>query len=107
MENFLRPLFEWMSENSVIINIIVLYGIPVSIFCVSLIIIVQNENDKPLLITGTILIITSLISLGVLSYYCIRVGFVGDGIFGVFLILSILVTLLKELPIFVNLFKKY
>jgi len=107
MENFLRPLFEWMSGNSVIVNIIVLYGISVLIFFVSLIIIEQNENDKPPLITGTILIITSLISLGILPYYCIRVGFVGDGIFGVFLILSILVTLLKKLPIFVNLFKKY
>ena len=100
MENLLRPLFEFMSGNLIIINIIVLYGIPVVFFfigvyiCGRYVFLVKNKFS---LIVGSLIIIMSLISIGFLSYYCFKVGLDGTGGAGVLLILGALWAIISEI----------
>ena len=69
MHDFLKPIFEFMEGNFVVINIIILYGVPSLIgFCGLLCFFFTNDFFD---FVGRVLILLSAAACGVLAYYAL------------------------------------
>jgi hypothetical protein len=80
MQDFLEPIFEFMEGNFVILNIIILYGVPVLIgFCG---LICNFSENKIANVIGILLILLSVVAICVLGYYAIINGIIFTGICG-------------------------
>lgn len=81
MQDFLEPIFEFMSGNFVILNIIILYGIPLLIGGCGFLAYITTEN-KFVNSIGTLLILLSAVICCVLGFYAIINGVIITAICG-------------------------
>jgi hypothetical protein len=80
MDNFLNPIFEFMEGNFIILNLIILYGIPTVVWMIGIALL--HSRSKSVTAVGIILILIAIVSCVVLTVYAFTYGIIFTAICG-------------------------
>jgi tetratricopeptide (TPR) repeat protein len=80
MEDFLKPIFEFMEGNFIILNMLILYGIPTLVWIIGFFL--QYLQNKFVNVIGILLILISVASCVLLGISALKHGIIFTGICG-------------------------
>ncbi|MDR2125971.1 MAG: hypothetical protein LBP63_03985 [Prevotellaceae bacterium] len=80
MKDFLEPIFDFMEGNFVLLNMLILYGVPTLVFIIGAVL--RDSQSKSIKIIGILLILISGASCIVLSIYALKYGIIFTGLLG-------------------------
>ena len=89
MEDFFKPIFKFMEGNFVILNVIILYGIPMIVGTLGSMISLEVKNYL-LKIVGMMIAAVSVIICGFLAFYALEYGIKYTSIFGFVLAVGVI-----------------